>query len=163
MARTRGGVPKKQPKKTLINDKSSPQGTPKSTPKKSLPQKNTARKRSLVVKAPEIVASTKPVPKKKRGMSMACREIRFFQSTTGHLMRKIPFCRFVREVASSVTADHQSFRFTSTALMALQECAEALLVTLFEDSNLCAKHAKRVTLFSSDIDLVRKLSKNGQI
>lgn len=37
-------------------------------------------------------------------------------------------------------------RFQSHAVLALQEAAEAYLVGLFEDTNLCAIHAKRVTI-----------------
>merc|ERR1712157_577742 len=37
-------------------------------------------------------------------------------------------------------------RFQSSAVMALQEASEAYLVGLFEDTNLCAIHAKRVTI-----------------
>ena len=38
-------------------------------------------------------------------------------------------------------------RFQSSAVMALQEAAEAYLVSLFEDTNLAAIHAKRVTMY----------------
>ena len=48
-------------------------------------------------------------------------------------------------------------RFQSSAVMALQEAAEAYLVSLFEDTNLCAIHAKRVTIQSKDIQLARRL------
>jgi histone H3 len=40
-------------------------------------------------------------------------------------------------------------RFQSSAVMALQEAAEAYLVSLFEDTNLAAIHAKRVTMYVS--------------
>jgi histone H3 len=48
-------------------------------------------------------------------------------------------------------------RFQSAAIMALQEAAEAYLVGLFEDSNLCAIHAKRLTIMPKDIQLARRL------
>ena len=48
-------------------------------------------------------------------------------------------------------------RFQSSALGALQESVEAYLVSLFEDTNLCAIHAKRVTIQSKDIQLARRL------
>ena len=45
-------------------------------------------------------------------------------------------------------------RFQSSAVMALQEAAEAYLVSLFEDTNLAAIHAKRTSylLFSHWVD-----------
>ena len=41
--------------------------------------------------------------------------------------------------------------------MAMQEALEAYLVGLFEDSNLCAIHAKRVTIMPRDIQLARRI------
>ncbi|KAJ8023339.1 histone H3, embryonic [Holothuria leucospilota] len=48
-------------------------------------------------------------------------------------------------------------RFQSSAVMALQEASEAYLVGLFEDTNLCAIHAKRVTIMPKDIQLARRI------
>jgi len=48
-------------------------------------------------------------------------------------------------------------RFQSHAVLALQEAAEAYLVGLFEDTNLCAIHAKHVTIMPKDIQLVRRI------
>ena len=48
-------------------------------------------------------------------------------------------------------------RFQSSAVLALQEAAEAYLVGLFEDTNLCAIHAKRVTIMPKDIQLARRI------
>ncbi|VDM56131.1 unnamed protein product [Angiostrongylus costaricensis] len=44
-------------------------------------------------------------------------------------------------------------RFHSSAVMALQEAAEAYLVGLFDGTNLCAIHAKCVTIMPKDIQL----------
>lgn len=44
-------------------------------------------------------------------------------------------------------ARQTDLRFQSSAVMALQEAAEAYLVSLFEDTNLAAIHAKRVTMY----------------
>ena len=41
--------------------------------------------------------------------------------------------------------------------MALQEAAEAYLISLFEDGNLCAIHTKRVTLMPKDIQLAKRI------
>ena len=92
--------------------------------------------------------------KRWRPGTVALREIRRYQKTTDLLIRKLPFQRLVREVAQDVKTD---LRFQSTAILALQEAAEAYLVGLFEDSNLCAIHAKRVTIFPKDIQLARHI------
>jgi len=82
------------------------------------------------------------------------REIRRYQRTTELLIKKAPFQRLVREVAHEFKAD---LRFQSMALLALQEAAEAYLVGLFEDTNICAIHASRVTIMPRDIQLARRL------
>lgn len=86
--------------------------------------------------------------------TVALREIRRFQRSTDLLIRKLPFQRLVREVAQEVMVN---LRFQSLAILALQEAAEAYLVTLFEDSNLCAIHAKRVTIQPKDMNLARRI------
>ena len=48
-------------------------------------------------------------------------------------------------------------RFQSGAILALQESEEAHLVGLLEDSNLCAIHAKRVTIMPKDMQLARQI------
>ena len=42
-------------------------------------------------------------------------------------------------------------------MLAIQEAAEAYLVGLFEDTNLCAIHANRVTVMKKDLDLARRI------
>jgi histone H3 len=74
---------------------------------------------------------------------VALREIRRYQKSTELLIRKLPFQRLVREIAQDFKTD---LRFQSSAVLALQEASEAYLVGLFEDTNLCAIHAKRVTI-----------------
>ena len=85
----------------------------------------------------------------------ALREIRFYQTTTNILIRRLPFQRLVKEIAQSMF--DINLRFQSLALEALQEAAEAYLVRLFEDTNMCAIHAKRVTIMPKDMELVRYL------
>ncbi|KJE92762.1 histone family protein [Capsaspora owczarzaki ATCC 30864] len=104
-------------------------------------------------------------PSKHRGITkrryrpgtVALREIRKYQQTTDLLLRKLPFARVVREVASEISKHADGLRWQAHAIMCLQEAAEAFLVHLFEDANLCALHAKRVTLFVSDIQLARRI------
>ena len=86
--------------------------------------------------------------------TVALREIRRFQKSTELLIRKLPFQRLVREIAQDFKTD---LRFQSSAIGALQEAVEAYLVGLFEDTNLCAIHAKRVTIQKKDMQLARRL------
>lgn len=127
--------------------------------------KQTARK-STGGKAPRKQIATKAARKsapassgikkahRYRPGTVALREIRRYQKSTELLIRKLPFQRLVREIAQESKAD---LRFQSTAIAALQEAAEAYLVSLFEDVNLCAIHAKRVTIMVRDIQLARRI------
>ncbi|XP_042365642.1 histone H3-like centromeric protein A isoform X2 [Plectropomus leopardus] len=96
-------------------------------------------------------------PKKRRFRpgTKALMEIRKFQKSTDLLLRKGPFSRLVREVCESFS--RESLRWQVYALLALQEAAEAFLVMIFSDANLCAIHAKRVTVFPRDIQLARRI------
>ncbi|KAL7541052.1 hypothetical protein ACHAXR_012369 [Thalassiosira sp. AJA248-18] len=93
-------------------------------------------------------------PHRYRPGTVALREIRKYQKSTELLIRKAPFQRLVREIAQDFKTD---LRFQSTAVLALQEASEAYLVGLFEDTNLCAIHAKRVTIMPKDIQLARRI------
>jgi|SRR5579871_706199 len=81
-------------------------------------------------------------PRSYKPGTVALREIRRYQRSTDLLIRKLPFQRLVGEIAQ----DFKSVRFQSSAIGALQEATEAYLISLFEDTNLCAIHAKRVTI-----------------
>ena len=93
--------------------------------------------------------------------TVALKEIRRYQKSTDLLIRKLPFQRLVREIASNSKVITSPLcgkvKFQSTAVMALQEAAEAYLVGLFEDTNLCAIHAKCVTIMPKDIQLARRI------
>lgn len=127
--------------------------------------KQTARK-STGGKAPRKTLATKAArksapatggvkkPHRYRPGTVALREIRRYQKSTELLIRKLPFQRLVREIAQDFKTD---LRFQSSAVMALQEASEAYLVGLFEDTNLCAIHAKRVTIMPKDIQLARRI------
>lgn len=93
-------------------------------------------------------------PRRYRPGTVALREIRRYQKSTELVIRKLPFQRLVREIAQDFKPD---LRFQISAVMALQEACEAYLVGLFEDTNLCAIHAKRVTIMPKDIQLARRI------
>merc|ERR1712129_62312 len=93
-------------------------------------------------KYPEL-ASPKKKKKRHKPGTAALKEIRKYQQSTDLLLQKLPFSRLVKEVAGYYKKD---LRFQASALQALQVATEAHMVALFEDSNLCAIHAKRVTV-----------------
>lgn len=87
----------------------------------------------------------------------ALRQIRQFQKSTDLLIRKLPFARLVREIVQDEFGVDSNYRWQSVAILALQEASEAYLVHLLDDTNLCAIHAKRVTIMQKDIHLARRL------
>ena len=89
-------------------------------------------------------------PRQYRPGTIALREIRRYQKTSELLIRQMPFQRLVREIAQK---NNPYLRFQSGAILALQESTEAYLVGLFEDTNMCAIHAKRVTIMLKDMQL----------
>jgi histone H3 len=93
-------------------------------------------------------------PRRHRPGVKALREIRKYQKSTDTLIKKAPFWRLVRELIQDVDPDK---RIRAEAVAALQEAAEAFLVGLFGDANLCAIHAKRVTLMQKDIQLAQRI------
>jgi histone H3 len=116
--------------------------------------KQTARK-STAGKTPR--KNPELAGKKKRRFhpgTVALRQIRKYQKSTELLLRKLPFQRLVREIAQDFKSD---LRFQSSAIAALQEAAEAYITGLFEDTNLCAIHAKRVTVMPKDMALARRI------
>ena len=128
--------------------------------------KQTARK-STGGKAPRKQLGTKAArksaptiggvkkPHRYRPGTVALREIRRYQKSTDLMFRKAAFTRLVREVLQDEKKAVE--RFTGSSLLALQEAAEAHHVGLFEDTNLCAIHAKRKTIMPKDIQLARRI------
>ena len=109
------------------------------------------------VKAPKVV---KRLHRFRPG-TVALKEIQRYQKSMELLIRKLPFQRLVREIScdKKVIASPLcgKVRFQSLAIKVLQEASEAYLVGLFEDTNLCAIHAKRVTIMPKDIQLARRI------
>ncbi|KAK0540166.1 histone H3.1 [Tilletia horrida] len=92
--------------------------------------------------------------------TVALREIRRYQKTSELLIRKLPFQRLVHDILGErgyLLNGKPIFRIQSSAINALQEASEAYLVSLFEDTNLAAIHAKRVTIMPKDMQLARRL------
>ena len=93
-------------------------------------------------------------PHRYRPGTVALREIRKYQKSTELLIRKLPFQRLVREVTQDFKTD---LRYQGSAVLALQEAAEAYIIGIFEDTNLNAIHAKRVTIIPKDVKLTQRL------
>jgi len=165
----------KSPKTVAGAKRKAPAGDDSPARKKKPPPKATARK-STGGKPPRksVPRANKSAPahgeertgKKKRFRpgTVALREIRKYQKSTDLLIQKLPFSRVVREVAMDMITDTggnydegSGLRWQSSAILALQEATEAYLVHLFEDANLCAIHAKRVTIMQRDIQLARRI------
>ncbi|KAI8910032.1 histone-fold-containing protein [Powellomyces hirtus] len=129
-------------------------------PKKRLGRKSIGNKRTPTRAQPPPV-TTPAKPHRYRPGTVALREIRKYQKSTDLLLRKLPFARLVKEVSADLStleyANGQPPRWQSTAILAMQEAAEAFMVHLFEDANLCAIHAKRVTIMQRDIQLARRI------
>jgi histone H3 len=131
--------------------------------------KQTARK-STGGKAPRKQISTKAVrltaprtegikkPHRYCPGTVALHQIRRYQKSTELLIPKMPFQRLAREVLQDLNKGvsfprHYANRFQSTSLLAMQESVEAFSIGLFEEANLCAIHAKRVTIMPKDMQL----------
>ena len=88
------------------------------------------------------------------------REIRRYQKSTECLIKRSPFQKLIREISQEYRVCPDGLGtpsvqvcFQSTAIAALQEAAENFNVGLFEDMNLLAVHANRVTVMPRDIRL----------
>ena len=95
-------------------------------------------------------------PRRYRPGTVALREIRKYQKSTELLIRKLPFQRLVKEVVRELFPT-QSYRFQSTAVLALHEASESFLVRMFDDVNCIAIHGKRVTIQVKDIQIWKRL------
>ena len=98
-----------------------------------------------------------PKPRRYRPGAVALQDIRRYQRSTDLLIRRAPFDRLVRELVQDLWYGGHELRVSPAAVMALQEAAEMYLVLLFEDTNLCTIHAKRVTIMPKDIQLVWRI------
>lgn len=137
-SRRKGPTPKRRP--PVPSPSAAPSGSGPRTPRRS---------------GPSDAPPRSPRKRRFRPGAKALQEIRKYQKSTDLLLRKRPFVRLVREICHNFS--HKAFRWQVLALLALQEAAEAFLVLLLADANLCAIHAKRVTLFPRDLQLARRI------
>jgi len=114
-------------------------------------QRHKARKTTTVPPTTTNKKYPSPTPYRYRAGTVALREIRKFQKTTDLLIHRASFNRVIRQISDN------KYRYQSTALLALQEAAEAFLVQIFEEVQLSAIHSKRVTVLPRDLALVRRI------
>ena len=105
-------------------------------------------------KAASASAGGKKKSRRFRPGTVALREIRKFQKGVDTLIRKAPFQRLVRELAAQ---QKDGLRWQSAAVAATQEATESYVIGLLSDTNLCALHARRVTIMPRDVHLARRL------
>ena len=129
-----------------------------------MPKTKTIAKEAKKVMSVKKVASIKKTAPADGGMKRknrakpgtnALREIRRYQKSMNNLLPRAPFQRLVRDITAECGG--HDLRFQSQALVALQEATEAYVVGLFEDTNLCCMHAKRVTVQQKDMQLARRI------
>lgn len=91
---------------------------------------------------------------KYRPNNLCLKEIRRFAKGPDMCIRRIVFQQVVKEITWEID---NTYRFHSQAILAIQEAAEAYMIGLFEDTNLCASHGRRVTIYPKDMQLARRI------
>lgn len=131
-----------------------------STPRPSLPAAPSRGKQITFGPRPVPEAqAVKIKPRLKAGQGVL-KDILKLQKGWELQIPRSAFHRLVREITQNLHTDNGvecNVKYQAAALEALQEAAESYLIGIFEDAYLCTIHAKRVTLFTSDIELCRKL------
>jgi histone H3/H4 len=129
-----------------------------STPLRKTPSRDStgtkASPRSKQSAVPPLTPKKNRAPHRFRPGTRAIMEIRKFQRSTQFLIRRLPFARLVKEITLEF---HHSLRWRVDAIEALQHAAEDFIINLLTDANLCAIHAKRVTIMPRDIVLARRI------
>lgn len=158
-----GSAPAKREPESPDNDRSrpGPSSSGRASSRQSLPARPSRGKQITFASRPEQNDRVKVKPKRrlKSGQGVL-KEIRALQKRWDLQIPRAAFHRVVREITQTLFSEKGvecSVKYQPAALEALQEAAEAHLVGLFEDSHLCTTHAKRKTLFPSDIELCLRL------
>ncbi|KFD47668.1 hypothetical protein M513_11459 [Trichuris suis] len=114
------------------------------------------RKQLATKAARKLVPAIGPLKRahRYRPGTVALRGIRRYQKSTELFIRRHPFLRLLREIAQDFKTD---LCLQVSAVLALQEATEAYMVCLFEGTNLCAIHARRVTIMAKEVQLVRRI------
>lgn len=90
--------------------------------------------------------------------TLALKQIRKFKRQQQLLVPRSTFARVLREVSASIPCfRNYGLRWSFEGAEAIQAAAEHYLSGLFEDSNFCAEHAARQTLYLKDMQLARRI------
>ena len=92
--------------------------------------------------------------KRARPGKKALREIKMYQRSTNTLLPRATLQRVIKEISSKYFPDA---RYSYGAIDAVQQCVESYMIGLFEDTQLCAVHAKRMTCMTKDMRLARRI------
>ena len=122
-----------------------------------------AKKNLKGVQKPSKVASQKAKKatedgetqkRRTRPGAKALREIRKYQRSTDSIVPRAPLQRIIKEITGKYMPDA---RYSMGAIEAVHQCIEAYMVGLFEDTGLCAVHARRKTIMTRDMRLARRI------
>ena len=151
--------PQPPPKKRYLN-KATVKSVPGARRRKQAKPKKTSSERVPRFNGPVGYGGLK-VPKRNRPGVVALREIRKYQKSTDLLLRKAPFLRICKEIVDSIERRRREttsqLRFQASAVEALRESSESYLVAFFQETQLAAIHAKRVTIMPKDVGLWRRV------
>ena len=86
--------------------------------------------------------------------TVALREIKRYQKHIRPLTARMPFERRIRKTLQELDPE---IRLKRTTLECMREATEAYLVSVLEDSNLCAIHAGRQTVMVRDVVLANRI------
>lgn len=157
MARTANAARKQVNRVSASQSSTKEDGKRSQGEEKSRPIAEKRPAKSLSVPVPKISQMPKPTPK--RASKNVMKEIRYYQSNLGFLIPRALVVRIVRYILLSVlkTKVNEELRFTAVSLNVIHECIENHIVCLLELSYMAARHAKRVTLFPTDIRLINRI------
>ena len=99
-------------------------------------------------------ALPQPPRKTYRPTTLCLNQIRKYQRGPQLCISRSTFCSIVKTITWDIDP---SFKFHEQAMLALQEATEAYAIGLFEDTNMCASHARRITVYPRDMHLARRI------
>lgn len=157
MARTANAARKQVNKTPTPEDTAKGPASKVQEPQRKFPIPEKKPAKSLSVSVPTIGQKPKPVPK--RVSSNILKEIKYYQSNIGFLIPRALIVRVVRQVLFSTLKikSGDNLKFTAVSLNVIHEAIENHIVCLLELSYMAARHAKRVTLFPTDIRLINRI------
>ena len=126
----------------------------KSTARRANQSSKKPKKTNSALKSAPMLGGLVQRPPRMRPGELALKQIRQYQRSTDNLIRKAPFQRLVVAILKSLNTD---FRIRQLALTALQSACEDFITGFFEDINVCALHANRVTVMVKDLYLVKRI------